>query len=81
MTEVSFNDGLRIYWRTVMILALILVCVVGAGFRSLYQMSLQDTHEHLTELAQAQARIMESVAKFDAYFQSGRNNWGQCENE
>ncbi len=71
MSKEKSNEGRRIYWRTVMILALILIAVVGAGFRSLYLMSLQDTRDHLMELAQAQARIMESVAKSNAYFQSG----------
>jgi hypothetical protein len=54
MSKEKSNEGRRIYWRTVMILALILIAVVGAGFRSLYVMSLQDTREHLIELAQAQ---------------------------
>ncbi len=71
MSKEKSYEGRRIYWRTVMILALILITVVGAGFRSLYLMSMQDTREHLIELVQAQARIMESVAKFDAFFQSG----------
>jgi len=52
MSKERSNEGRRIYWRTVMILALILIAVVGAGFRSLYLMSLQDTRDHLMELAQ-----------------------------
>ena len=71
MSKKKSNEGRRIYWRTVMILALILIAVVGAGFRSLYLVSLQDTRDHLMDLAQAQARIIESVAKYNAYFQSG----------
>ena len=71
MTDTSSKDGRRIYWRTILILALILLVVAGAGFRVLYTMSLQRAKENLTELARAQARIMESVAKYDAYTQSG----------
>lgn len=65
------REGRKIYWRTVLILALILVVVAGAGFRILYVTSLDTRRENLAELARAQARIIESVAKFDAYFQSG----------
>jgi PAS domain S-box-containing protein len=54
-----------------MILAVILLLVAGAGFRVLYLMTLQNARENLSELALSQARIMESVAKYDAYFQSG----------
>ena len=64
-------EGRQIYWRTVFILAMLLLTVSGAGFVVLYQMTYEDTREQLVELAQAQARMMESVAKYDAYHHSG----------
>jgi len=71
MKTTSTTEGRQIYWRTVLILAVILLAVSGAGFRVLYQMTFEDTREQLVELAKAQARIMESVAKFNGFYQSG----------
>ncbi len=68
------KEGRRIYWRTVLILAVILLGVTGTGFGILYKISLQDARKQLTELAQAEARIIESVAKFNAFYQSGSND-------
>jgi class 3 adenylate cyclase/PAS domain-containing protein len=69
MKAASSTEARQIYWRTILILAVILLAVSGAGFKVLYQMTFEDTREQLVELAQAQARIMESVAKFDAFYQ------------
>jgi class 3 adenylate cyclase/PAS domain-containing protein len=66
------TEGRQIYWRTVFILAMILLAVSGAGFVALYQMTYEDTREQLVELAQAQGRMMESVAKYDAFHNSGQ---------
>jgi len=71
MTSRRSSEGRNIYWRTVLILALILLAVSGAGFGVLYQKTLQTARVNLTELAQSQARIMESVAKFSAYHEGG----------
>ncbi len=65
------NEARSIYWRTMLILAVILVTVAGAGVRVLYVMTLEDTRANLEEIAKSQARVLEAVAKFDAFFQSG----------
>lgn len=70
MIRGASEQGRRIYWRTVIILALILAVVTSGGFHVLYRMSVNDTKLQLIELAQSQARLMESVGKFDAFFQS-----------
>lgn len=71
MSATRSPEARRIYWRTVWILVAILLSVTGAGFYVLYQMSLDRARENLAELVGAQARIMESVSKHNAYFQSG----------
>ncbi len=71
MSSRKSAEGRSIYWRTVFILAVILIAVAGAGIRVLYVMTLEDMRENLQELARSQARVLEAVAKFDAFNQSG----------
>lgn len=71
MSTQKSAEARHIYWRTVLILAVILLAVAGAGFRILYTMSLDRARVNLSELVGAQARMMESVAKFDSFYQSG----------
>ncbi|MDJ0868752.1 MAG: adenylate/guanylate cyclase domain-containing protein [Myxococcota bacterium] len=57
--------------RFVAILAGTVLAVSAVGFTLLYRISLRHSEVQLVELTRAQARLMESVAAFDAYFQGG----------
>ncbi|QYJ78931.1 hybrid sensor histidine kinase/response regulator [Shewanella acanthi] len=51
------------------------VCVVTAvGFFSLYQMSIESKKRELSDLVEVQGRLMEAVAKYDAYFTGSQTN-------
>lgn len=71
MSSLKSAEGSSIYSSTVLILAVILVAVAGAGIRVLYVMTLEDMRENLAELAWSRARVLEAVAKYDACNQSG----------
>ena len=63
----------QIQLRSVVILTAVVLSVVAAGSIALYRMTLESRKEQLVELARSQARMMEAVAKFDAFFYSGDN--------
>jgi len=50
-------EGRSIYWRTVFILAVILIAVAGAGIRVLYVMTLEDMRECLGEVRDKPLRL------------------------
>ena len=57
--------------RTLAILAAVALGVAASGFTILYRMTLTAQRTHLVEMARSQARLMEAVAKFDAFTFSG----------
>ena len=57
--------------RVVLILAFVTILVTAVGFTTLYQITLEDQKAQLIEMVRSQARLMEAVGKFDAFFQSG----------
>jgi PAS domain S-box-containing protein len=61
----------RIELRTLAILIAVALGVAFSGFTMLYRMTLEARKTELVEMARAQARIVEAVAKFDAFFYSG----------
>ena len=56
--------------RSIALLAAVVVVVAAVGFTALYLMVLEGKRAQLVELAESQARLMESVAKYDAMFQT-----------
>jgi len=58
----------QIQLRSVVILTAVILSVVAAGSIVLYRTTLESRKEQLVELARSQARMMEAVAKFDAFF-------------
>jgi PAS domain S-box-containing protein len=61
----------QIELRTIIIMASIALIVAISGFTYLYHMTLESKKIQLLALVKSQARLMEAVAKFDAFFQSG----------
>ena len=51
-------------------MAAIILTVAASGFIYLYQVVLEDIKTNLSDHVQSQARLMEAVAKFDAFYQS-----------
>jgi len=58
----------QIQLRSVVILTAVVLSVVAAGSIVLYRTTLESRKEQLSELARSQARMMEAIAKFDAFF-------------
>ncbi len=56
--------------RFILILSVVTLLVIATAFTFLYRTALNDQRTALVELAQSQARLMEAVAKFNAFFQS-----------
>jgi len=56
--------------RVLVVLTLIVISVAASGFVILYNTSIDDKKRSLIDQVQSQARLMEAVAKFDAFFQS-----------
>ncbi len=63
--------GRRIELRMLAILVVVALGVALSGFGLLYRMTVEGRKEELVELARSQARLMEAVAKFDAFFYAG----------
>jgi adenylate cyclase len=61
----------RIELRTLAILVAVALGVALSSFTILYRTTLEARKTQLVELARAQARLMEAVGKFDAFFMSG----------
>jgi PAS domain S-box-containing protein len=61
----------KIELRFVLILAFVTIAVAASGFILLYQMTLKDKKAELVEIVKSQARLMEAVGKFDAFFHGG----------
>lgn len=61
----KFNNTSRLAW-SVIVMALIIVVLFAATFNSLYTTSYNSNLERLNEAVNGQARLIESVAKFDA---------------
>ena len=60
----------QIELRVILILSVVTLAVIATAFTFLYSTALRDQTAALVELAQSQARLMEAVAKYDAFFQS-----------
>lgn len=57
--------------RSVVILAFVTIVVSVISFFFLYKWTLEEEKTHLVEIVQSQARLMESIGKFNAFFHSG----------
>ena len=60
----------QIQLRSIAILIAVVVAVTACGFHVVYQQTLEARKSQLEELARSQARLMEAVGKFNAFFQS-----------
>ena len=61
----------QIQLRSIAILVAVVVAVTAVGFYVAYQQTLEAKKSQLQELVRSQARLMEAVGKYDAFFQSG----------
>ena len=61
----------QIQLRSILILAAVVLAVSVGGFYVVYEQTMRGKKAQLQELARSQARLMEAVGKFDAFFQSG----------
>ena len=55
--------------RFILILSVVTLLVIATAFTFLYRRALEDQTDALVELAQSQVRLMEAIAKYDAFFQ------------
>ena len=60
----------KIEFRFILILSIVILIVTAIGGGIADQMSISSVKTQLRELVRSQARLMEAVAKFDAFFQS-----------
>ncbi len=61
----------QIQVRSIVILIAVVLTVTACGFYVVYQQTLEGRKVQLQELVRSQARLMEAVGKFDAFFHSG----------
>jgi two-component system sensor histidine kinase/response regulator len=61
----------RIEIRSFITMAFVALAVAVSGFAILYYTTLENKKAELTDVVQSQARLMEAVAKYNAFFQSG----------
>ena len=72
MTEEALPVSRRgIELRFLAILTATALAIAAAGFSMAYRIAVDARSVHLVELARAQARLMEAVAMYDAFFQEG----------
>jgi PAS domain S-box-containing protein len=70
MTKPRDTDHRKIEIRYFITLSLVVLLVILLSFTVLYQMTLTDHRVQLQEMVRSQARLMEAVAKFNAFFES-----------
>ena len=61
----------QIQVRSIVILISVVLTVTAGGFLVVYQQTLDGRKAQLQELVRSQARLMEAIGKFDAFFHSG----------
>ena len=62
----------QIELRVIIIMTSIALIVAISGFTYLYHMTMESKQAQLVAMVKSQARLMEAVAKFDAFFQSDK---------
>ena len=64
--------------RFIVIVSVVVLAVTVVSYGVLYSLTIAGRVDGLQQMAQSQARLIESVGKFDAFFQSSATPGGYC---